>query len=160
MILHGIHKWRLKKINPLVYYGLAMALLIMLLKWLQWKFFIVENAVEFYVGGIAILFTLLGIWISRQITRTKVETVFIEKEIYIQSNERTPALEKELLDLSTRELEVWQLINKGYSNAEIANELFLSISTIKTHVSNLFVKLDVKSRTQSMEKARKLKMLD
>jgi Response regulator containing a CheY-like receiver domain and an HTH DNA-binding domain len=62
------------------------------------------------------------------------------------------------LNLTTREYEVLQLITQGYRNAEIAEKLFLSLSTVKTHVSNLFVKMDVKTRTQAVEKANRLRI--
>ena len=64
------------------------------------------------------------------------------------------------LNLSNREYEVLQLLVKGYSNAEIAENLFLSLSTIKTHVSSLFIKMDVRSRTQAIEKAKRLKIMN
>lgn len=63
------------------------------------------------------------------------------------------------MNLSPREYEVLQHLVRGHSNAQIANELCLSLSTIKTHVSNLFQKLDVKSRTQAIEKAQRLRIV-
>lgn len=62
------------------------------------------------------------------------------------------------LQLTPREWDVLQLISQGRSNAEIADQLCLSLSTIKTHASNLFVKMDVKSRAQAIEKAKRLKI--
>lgn len=63
------------------------------------------------------------------------------------------------LELSKREMEVLQLISQGMSNQEIADTLFLSESTIKTHVSNIFVKLDVKRRTQAVIEAKALNII-
>jgi len=60
----------------------------------------------------------------------------------------------EALGLSEREMEVLQLIADGLSNKQIGEKLFVSESTIKTHVSNLFVKLDVKRRTQAVTQAK------
>jgi two-component system, NarL family, response regulator LiaR len=62
------------------------------------------------------------------------------------------------LNLSTREYEVMQLLTQGHTNSEIADKLFLSLSTIKTHISNLLIKMDVKNRTQAVEKANRLKI--
>jgi LuxR family maltose regulon positive regulatory protein len=62
--------------------------------------------------------------------------------------------------LSDRELEVLTLINQGYSNAEIAQQLFIAIGTVKRHINNIYGKLDVKSRTQAIVKARELRLLD
>jgi ATP/maltotriose-dependent transcriptional regulator MalT len=136
-----------------------MAVLVFLLKWLQWKYLITDNSVDIYIGLIALLFTLLGVWVANQLTRTRVETVVVEKEIFV-SGPADAVNETELkkLNLTSREYEVLQLLTQGRSNAEIADSLFLSLSTIKTHVSNLFVKMDVKSRTQAIEKAKRLRI--
>jgi len=62
-------------------------------------------------------------------------------------------------EISARELEVLQLMAKGFSNQEIANMLFVSVSTIKTHISNLFFKLEASRRTQAVEKAKNLGLI-
>jgi len=149
----------------LILYGVLLAFLVFLLKWLQWKFLIVDNSIEIYIGLIAVFFTILGIWVATQLVKPKVETitetVIIEKEIYIPRPEDFSVNQKELekLNLSTREYEILQLLARGYSNADVAGNLFLSLSTIKTHVSNLYLKMDVKSRTQAIEKAKRLKII-
>lgn len=61
--------------------------------------------------------------------------------------------------LSERELEVLQHVGRGLSNQEIADKLFLSAGTVKRHMSNIYQKLDVHSRTQALERARTLKVL-
>jgi LuxR family maltose regulon positive regulatory protein len=61
--------------------------------------------------------------------------------------------------LSARELEVLQLIAAGLSNREIAEELIVAVSTVKTHIRNIYGKLDVSSRTQALVKARELKLI-
>ncbi len=61
--------------------------------------------------------------------------------------------------LSKREYEVLQEIALGLSNKEIGDKMFLSESTIKTHVSNLFVKLDAKRRTQAIQKAKEMQII-
>jgi LuxR family maltose regulon positive regulatory protein len=61
--------------------------------------------------------------------------------------------------LSDRELEVLQHVGRGLSNQEIADKLFLSAGTVKRHMSNIYQKLDVHSRTQALERARSLKVL-
>jgi NarL family two-component system response regulator LiaR len=146
----------------LLLYGILLALLVLLLKWLQWKFLIVDNSIDIYIGLIAIFFTMLGIWVATQLVKPKVEKLIVEKEVYIPQPQPFSVNEDELkkLNLSAREYEVLQLLAKGYSNAEIAKALFLSVSTVKTHVSNLFFKMDVKSRTQTIEKARRLRLVE
>lgn len=115
---------------------------------------------------IALLFTGLGIWLALKLMKpkTQVETVIVEKTVYekVWTDEELQAIEteKQKLGLSSRELEVLQLMAQGLSNQEIADQLFLSLPTVKTHTSNLFFKLDVKRRTQAIEKARQLKIIE
>jgi DNA-binding CsgD family transcriptional regulator len=149
------------KTRHIVLYGFLLAILVFVLKWLQWKFLIVDNALDIYIGLIAVFFTILGVWVATQLARPRVEKVIVEKEVFVPQPEDFTVNKAELekLNLTPREYEVLQLITKGYSNADIADRLFLSISTVKTHVSNIFVKMDVKSRTQTIEKAKRLKII-
>ncbi|MEQ1585377.1 MAG: response regulator transcription factor [Cyclobacteriaceae bacterium] len=155
----------IKKIfgNPrhIILYGLFMAILVFILKWLQWKYLITDNSSDIYIGLIAVFFTLLGTWIATQLAKPKIQTVIVEKEVYLTRPGEVAINETELknLNLTTREYEVLQLLTQGYTNAEVAEKLFLSLSTIKTHVSNLFVKMDVKNRTQAVEKANRLRIM-
>ena len=142
----------------IILYGLVLALLVLALKWLQWQFLILDNAIEIYIGFIALFFTLLGIWLARQLIKPKVKTVVVEKEVPIVSVPDKSLLEE--LNLSSREYEVLQLLAKGQSNNDIAENLYLSTSTVKTHLYNLYSKMEVKSRTQAMEKAKRLKIID
>ncbi len=142
----------------IILYGLVLALLVLALKWLQWQFLILDNAIEIYIGFIALFFTLLGIWLAKQLIKPKVKTVVVEKEVPIVSVPDKSLLEE--LNLSSREYEVLQLLAKGQSNNDIAENLYLSTSTVKTHLYNLYSKMEVKSRTQAMEKAKRLKIID
>jgi len=139
-------------------YALLMAVLAFVLKWLQWKLLIQANAIDLYAGLIAVFFTILGVWIATQLLKPKIQTIIVEKEVPLPNEADINVYELEKLKLSTREYEVLQLLTRGYSNAEIAENLFLSLSTVKTHVSNLFSKMEVKSRTQAIEKAKRLKI--
>jgi DNA-binding CsgD family transcriptional regulator len=145
----------------IILYGLLMAILVFALKWLQWKFLIVDNALEIYVGLIAVFFTILGVWVATQLVKPKIQTLIVEKEVYITQSGEFTINETELkkLSLSSREYEMLQLLAKGYSNSDIGENLFLSLSTVKTHISNLFTKMDVKSRTQAIAKAKRLKII-
>jgi NarL family two-component system response regulator LiaR len=87
--------------------------------------------------------------------------VIVEKEVYVIRNQNV-ALNTSLiseLELSKRELEILGLMAQGHSNEEIAAKLFVSLSTVKTHNQNLFAKLDVKRRTQAIEKAKRLHLI-
>ena len=66
-----------------------------------------------------------------------------------------------LLDpLSERELEVLQLLARGASNQEIAQELVIAVDTVKRHVSHIFSKLGVNNRVQAVRQAREIDLLD
>jgi DNA-binding CsgD family transcriptional regulator len=135
-----------------------MAALLFLLKWLELRLVIFNHALEIYVGAIALIFMVLGIWLAVKLSKPK--TVIVEKEIFIRPasfslNER----ELDNLNISKRELEVLQLMSEGLSNTEIAERLFVSLSTVKTHSRNLFDKLDVSRRTQAIDKGKKLSLI-
>ena len=151
----------LSKNKTIIIYGVCLALLLFLLKWLELRFVIIDHAQEIYIGSIALIFTLLGIWLALKLSRPKVKTVVIEKEIYRSNTVDFKFNEEEMnkLGLSKRELEVLQLMAEGLSNQEIGDRLFVSLSTVKTHTSRLFEKLDVKRRTQAIEKAKRLALI-
>lgn len=150
-------------------YGISLAVLLLLLDWLKWKLIVLDHATEIYIGLIALIFTSLGVWFAWKLIAPKVETVIVEKEVYvtvplqpsqpqapIATGSFTPnAKHLEKSGLSARELEVLQLMATGLSNQEIAEQMFVSLNTIKTHASNIFLKLDVKRRTQAVDQARK-----
>lgn len=152
----------LKDFRHIILYGLILAALVFSLKWLQWKFLIVDNAIDIYMGLIAVFFTALGIWLAKQLLKPKVQTIIVEKEVRVSQAEVFTINETELkkLNLNRREYEVLQLLAKGYSNTDIAEKLFLSVSTIKTHLSNLYFKMGIKSRTQAIGKAKELKIIE
>ncbi len=156
----GIKKL-LTKNKVLLAYGISLALLLFLLRWLELRFIIFDHAFEIYIGAIAIIFTALGIWLALKLTKPKIERVVVEKEIYIEQAKAFVFNEAEMtrLGISKRELEVLQRMAEGLSNAEIAARLFVSLNTIKTHASNLFVKLDASRRTQAIEKAKTLSLI-
>jgi two-component system, NarL family, response regulator LiaR len=156
-----IIKQLFSKNKSIILYGVSLAFLLFLLKWLELKFIVFKNYQEFYIGAIAVIFTALGIWLALKLAKPKINTIIIEKEVFVPQPKEFVLNEAQLkkLGLSNRELEVLQLMAQGYSNNEIAEKLFLSLSTIKTHVANLFFKLDAKRRTQAIEIAKKLSLI-
>ncbi len=139
-------------------YAISMAVLLLLLRFLEYKFLILQNELGLYIGIIALFFTVLGIWASNKLTTPKVKTIVIEKEILIEKSLDFIVNDEEVNNrkISKRELEVLELMAQGLSNQEIASRLFVSLNTIKTHSSNLFQKLEVKRRTQAIETAKKI----
>ena len=141
-------------------YGVSLALFLFLLKWLEFKFLLLNYSFEIYTGAIAVVFTALGIWLALKLVKPKRETVIVEKTIFVEKEEFVQDQKQlEKTGLSKRELEVLELIAKGLSNQEIAENLFVSLNTIKTHSSKVFEKLDVKRRVQAVEKAKYLKII-
>lgn len=132
-------------------YGVAMAALVGVLKFIEYSFLVKDLSVEFYAGTIALLFTSLGIWAGRKLTRTKV---IVTDPNFVLDPQRL-----ERLGISRREYEVLELIAQGLSNQEIAEKLFVSLPTVKTHSSNLFLKLNVRRRTEAIKKAKELMLL-
>lgn len=132
-------------------YGIAMAALIGLLKFVEYKFVIRDIPLEFYIGSVAVMFTALGIWAGLRLTRPKVIEIsgpFERNEANLKST-----------GISRREFEVLELIAAGLSNQEIAGRLFVSTSTVKTHVSNVLAKLDASRRTEAIANAKKIRII-
>jgi NarL family two-component system response regulator LiaR len=144
-----------------ILYGVSLAMLLLVLRWLELRYVILAHSFEIYAGAIAIIFTALGIWLALKLNKPKVLTKIIEKEIYVATPTNFVLNEEKLVELgiSTRELEVLQLMASGKSNQEIADHLFLSLNTIKTHSARLFEKLQVKRRTQAIELGKKLSLI-
>lgn len=150
-----------KGTRDILLYSVSMAILIWLLKWLELRYWFYSHSIEILLGAVALIFAFLGFWVAAKINRPKVQTLVVEKEVYI---EKSPGF---LFDesafrstgLSERELQVLREMALGLSNQEIADKLHLSVPTIKTHASNIFEKLDVKRRTQAIERAKSLNII-
>jgi len=136
--------------KTIVLYGLLLAGLSYLFSLIKFKFLIRELSVEFYVGIIALVFTALGVWMGSKLMRKNREPM----EQFVM-NESARAH----LGITSREIEVLALMSAGHSNEEIAHRLFLSLNTVKSHVSHILSKLDVSRRTQAIEKARSLHLI-
>lgn len=137
-------------------YGIALAILLLLMKWLEWRIVVIDHALELYAAAVAILFTGLGIWLAKKLHTPKTNTVIVERQVLVRTDRFVVnQAEVSRLRLSNRELEVLQLMADGLSNLQIADRLFISLNTIKTHSSRIFEKLEVKRRTQAIEIGRK-----
>jgi DNA-binding CsgD family transcriptional regulator len=150
-----------KKYKNTILYGFSLALLLLLLRWLEFRFLVLDQSLDLYIGIIALLFTGLGIWLTLKLVKPKTKTVVVEKEVFITPEPEfvRNAAELEKLAISKRELEVLELMARGMSNQEIAEQLFVSLNTIKTHSGKVFEKLEVKRRTQAVEKAKRLSII-
>ena len=132
-------------------YGLCGGVLIVVLKLIEYRFLVIEHSVEIYGGLIALFFSVVGIWLGLKLTKNK-ETIVI-REVSVPSS--GPFVLNETrqreLGITARELEILGLIAQGLSNREIAEKLFVSENTVKTHSSRLFDKLNAKRRTQAAQ---------
>ena len=139
----------------LILYGGLMAALIFLLKYLDYRYLVRDFSWELYVGIISVIFTLFGIWLGIKWVKpgnkpSIADEDKLEKEAYVDLAQS---------GLSEREYEVLQLMAKGLSNQEIADQLFISLNTVKTHISRVYNKLEVRRRTQAVLKAKELGLL-
>ena len=140
-------------------YGLCGGVLIVVLKLVEYRFLVVEHSVEIYGGLIALLFAILGGWLGLRLTKTK--EVVVLREVLVSADAPFVLNEQRLRELSItrRELEILELIAKGMSNREIAEQLFVSENTVKTHSSRLFDKLNAKRRTQAVQIGKELGLI-
>lgn len=133
-------------------FGSILAFLAISLHFLEYKYYVGSLDSDIYTSVVATFFTIMGIWIGTNILKNKKATS--QKPDTIKESK---CIEK--FNLNDREYEILHLIAKGLSNKEIAEQLFLALPTIKTHISNLYLKLDVKSRTQAIYKAQSLNLI-
>src|SRR5580765_6965647 len=139
-------------------YGLIGGVLIALLKWTEYRFLVIDHSIEIYGGLVAATFAVLGIWLGLRL-RGRPTTVVV-KEITVPSGPFVPDDKKrEDLSITRREMEILELIAQGMSNREIAEKLFVSENTVKTHSSRVFDKLGAKRRTQAVQMGKEFGLL-
>ncbi|HSC13735.1 MAG TPA: response regulator transcription factor [Gammaproteobacteria bacterium] len=136
-------------LRTILIYGAILAAGTFVLEWLQFRFFVRTHAVEAYVALVAAAFLGLGVWIGAKLFRRAPAGPFVP-------NTRA----QETLGISGRELEVLALLAAGRSNKEIARRLDVSPNTVKTHVTKLFAKLEARRRTEAIQRARELGMIE
>jgi two-component system, NarL family, response regulator LiaR len=152
-------------------FGLVGGLLIATLQYTEYRFVIIEHSVELYGALVAILFASFGIWLGLRITRRRetiretIRETVVVREVLVPAE--APVLEpftpntarQQALGITARELEILTLIARGYSNREIATQLFVSENTVKTHCARTFDKLGAARRTQAVQRGKELGLL-
>ena len=128
--------------------GIALALAAFALEWLDYKNHIRSLPTQIYIFVLVAAFTVLGIWMGHALTKKPV----------LQTSEINEKAIK-ALGLTPRELAVLRELSRGHANKVIARRLGISPNTVKTHIKNLFEKLDVTSRMQAVGVARELGIL-
>jgi DNA-binding CsgD family transcriptional regulator len=133
-------------------YGILGGLLIVVLKLVEYRFLVIEHSLEIYGGIVALLFSALGIWLGLKLTRTR-ETVIV-REVPVNGPFKRNDTHLAQLGITPRELEILEAMAAGLSNREMAERLFVSENTIKTHTARLFDKLSARRRTQAVQRAK------
>jgi len=129
--------------------GVSLGLLLTFLRALDYFVLVHSFAFEYYAAAIAAIFLGMGIWAGYRLSYKK----------HGQASHYISAPAAEAQGLSERELEVLLELTNGLSNKEIANKLFVSLNTVKTHISSIYLKLHVKRRTQAVSQAKGLKII-
>lgn len=149
-----------KFFKSLIVPAIILALVSMLLNVMEYRLMVIDHAVALYGGLVALIFTAGGIIVGRKISEKQnmpsihemIGNNPLEEPVpYEPANIRAISVPA---GLSKREFEILELMAKGMSNKEISEKLFVSVHTVKSHASNLFSKLEVKSRTQAIVKAK------
>ena len=148
-------------------FGLVGGLLIATLQYTEYRFVIIEHSVELYGALVAILFATFGIWLGLRITRRRetIRETVVVSEVRVLSE--APAVktfapdttQQQTLGITARELEILTLVARGFSNREIATQLFVSENTVKTHCARAFDKLGAARRTQAVQRGKELGLL-
>lgn len=117
------------------------------LQWLEYQYLAMRFSFEIYVGIIAVAFALGGMWLGWRLA-SRPRGAFRRNDAAIAS-----------LGLTRQEMRALELIAAGQSNKEMARTLGVAPNTVKTHISNLFAKLEVARRTQAVIRARELELI-
>ena len=146
-------------------YGLIGGILIAVLQWTEYRFLVIDHSIEIYGGLIAAIFAGLGIWLGIKLTRPQEKIVIKEIPVRVE----VPVLaaapftphdgKRQNLGITPRELKILELIAQGMSKRELAEKLFVSENTVKTHSSRVFDKLGAKRRTQAVQLGKEFGLL-
>ena len=147
--------------KQLAIYGLCGGVLIVAMRFVEYRFLVIGHSVEIYAALIAAAFAAIGIWFGITLTGRKVEVREVTVEVPVATGGPFVAdmARIETLGITPRELEVLQLIAEGLSNKEMAERLFVSENTVKTHASRVFDKLGANRRTQAVQFAKSQRII-
>lgn len=135
-------------VRTILVWALVLATGAFALQWLEVQYLARLFSREIYIGLIGLTFAVGGVWVGWKLATRDREPGF----------SRNLAAQK-ALGLTGQEMKVLERLAAGQSNKEIARTLGLSPNTVKTHIANLFGKLEVARRTQAIGKARELALI-
>lgn len=133
--------------RTIVLWALVLAAAAFGLQWLQYQYLARAFSWQIYIAIIGLGFAAGGVWVGWRLAARPVSG-FERNAAAIAS-----------LGLTPQEMKVLERLAAGQSNKEIARTLGLSPNTVKTHIANLFAKLEVGRRTQAIGKARDLRLI-
>lgn len=144
-------RWQLLRVKKIVLvYGLLGGVLIALLNLVEYRFLVLEHSIEIYGGIVALLFSLLGIWLGLKLTRERI----VLKEVRVTGPFVRDEARVQALGITPRELAILEAVAAGLSNREIGKQLLVSENTVKTHAARVFDKLSAKRRTQAVQRGK------
>lgn len=145
--------------RPVLLFGVLGGVLVVLLRWIEYRWLVLAHAFEIYGALVAVLFAAVGLWLGARFARRRVPAPaappspppavgFVRDEAQVREAGLTP-----------RELQILDLIAEGLSNREIGSRLFVSENTVKTHATRIFDKLGARRRTQAVQQARRRRLV-
>jgi DNA-binding CsgD family transcriptional regulator len=150
---------RRRAVRDILLYGLCGGVLIAILKLTEYRFLVIEHSVEIYGALVAALFAGVGIWLGQTLTKKKPDVIVKEVPVLVAGPFVVDEARVTEFGITPRELEILGLIAAGMSNREIADRLFVSENTVKTHSSRLFEKLGAKRRTQAVQIGKSARLI-
>ena len=134
--------------RSIVIAGLVLALGAFAIQWLDYRQASRQLAPELFIAIVAVAFAVGGLWMGWKLAARRRGPGFVRNDAAIAS-----------LGLTGQEMRVLELLATGQPNKSLARSLGLSPNTIKTHLSNLFAKLEASTRTEAVARARDMEII-
>ena len=145
----------------ILWYGVSGGLVITALRLVEYRFLVIEHSIQIYGALVALVFAALGIRLGLTLTKTK--EILIVREVPVAATSGQPFVRNAAavarLGITARELEILEHIASGKSTREIAEALFVSENTVKTHARRVFDKLNARRRTQAVHEGKRLGLI-
>jgi DNA-binding CsgD family transcriptional regulator len=135
-------------VRTVLIWALVLAAAAFALQWLEYQYLVRAFSRDIYIALIGTAFAAGGVWVGWKLTQRRAPGAFERNAAALAA-----------LGLTGQEMKVLERLAAGQSNKEIARTLGLSPNTVKTHVANLYAKLEVSRRTQAVSKARDLQLI-